>query len=492
MTVAMTMKAKTRIKTRAKRASVWVSWCLMAGMASPLLASEQPVEQSEQLHSAVINLAEAVRIPTISHQDRSIIDYPVFLQFHDFLRSRYPTVFEQLQVEVIADYSLLLTWQGRDQQLKPVLLDSHFDVVPIEPGTEDEWTHPPFDGVVADGYLWGRGAIDDKSSVIATMEALESLLKESFQPERTLIFSLAHDEEIGGRDGAANIAAHLKQQGIELEFLVGEGGLVVEDNPMMPEKAMAMIALAEKTYVTLTLKASGDGGHSSMPVKNNAVVKLAKAVTALHENPFEPQLVSPMTDMLEVLGAEVGGIQGWLMRNQWISSSLLASIMSDNPATNPQVRTTTAVTMFDAGIKENVISQKAEAKVNFRLLPGYTPEQLINDVKALIDDDSIAIESDQWKTSPPVADISGHGYQKVKSSIEAVLPEAVVAPGMLTATTDSPHYVDVAPNIYRFHPFTLPMGDTKTIHGTDERVSIRSIENSVLLSRSLITWVSKP
>jgi len=441
---------------------------------------------------AVAHLAEAIRIETVSQQDRNQIDYSAFTQFHRFLRATYPTVFTQLQVDVIADYSLVITLPGTESHLKPVLLDSHFDVVPIEPGTESEWQHAPFSGVVADGYLWGRGAIDDKSSVIATMEALESLLLEGFVPQRTLIFSLAHDEEIGGAEGAANIAKHLKANNISLEFMIGEGGLVVEDNPLVPGRSIAMIALAEKTYVTLTLKASGDGGHSSMPVENNAVVNLARAVTQLHENPFDPQLVSPMTDMLDVIGEDIGGIQGWLMRNQWLSAPLLASILSDDPATNPQVRSTTAVTMFDAGIKENVISQKAEAKVNFRLLPGYSPEQLLLDVTALIDDASITIESDAWKKTPAVADMHAHGYAKVKASIESVLPNTLVAPGMLTASTDSPHYVDLAPNIYRFHPFSLPMSHTKSIHGTNERISIESVATSVKLSQALIRSVAQP
>ncbi len=441
---------------------------------------------------AVEHLAEAIRFQTVSHQNSEQIDYSVFIDFHQFLRDTYPAVFDQLEVEVVADYSLVMTLPGSNADLKPVLLDSHFDVVPIEPGTENEWAHAPFEGVIADGFLWGRGAIDDKASVIATMEALESLLEADFQPERTLIFTLAHDEEIGGRNGAANIAKHLKAKNIELEFMVGEGGLVVEDNPMLPGQSMAMIALAEKTYVTLTLKSVGDGGHSSMPVKNNAVVKLAKAVTALHENPFDPELVSPMTDMLNVLGGEVGGVKGWMMRNQWLSAPILVSTMSEDPTLNAQVRSTTAVTMFDAGIKENVISQKAEAKVNFRLLPGYTPDQLIEDVKVIISDASIIIESDEWKKSPAVADMHSHGYEKVKSSIESVLPNALVAPGMLTATTDSPHYVDLAPNIYRFHPFTLPMADTKSIHGTNERISLESVNTSVKLSKALIQSVSKP
>jgi len=463
----------------------------MSAIKLALVASIMSVT-AQASDPAVEHLAEAIRFQTVSHQNSEQIDYSVFVAFHQFLRETYPAVFDRLEVEVVADYSLVMTLAGSNTDLKPVLLDSHYDVVPIEPGTENEWTHAPFGGVVADGFLWGRGAIDDKASVVATMEALESLLQADFQPERTLIFSLAHDEEIGGRDGAANIVKHLTAKNIALEFMVLEGGLVLEDNPMLPGKSMAMIGLAEKAYVTLTLKSTGDGGHSSMPVKNNAVVKLAKAVTALHENPFDPELVSPMTDMLNVLGGEVGGVQGWMMRNQWLSAPILESVMSEDPTMNAQVRSTTAVTMFDAGIKENVISQKAEAKVNFRLLPGYTPDELIEDVKAIIGDSSIVIESDAWKKSPPVADIHGHGYEKVKSSIEAVLPNTLVAPGMLTASTDSPHYVDLAPNIYRFHPFTLPMSDTKSIHGTNERISLDSIKTSVKLSKALIQSVSKP
>lgn len=458
----------------------------MALAATVLSASTQATEL------AVKHLSEAIRYQTVSHQERDRINLTEFTRFTGYLEDTYKTVFERLEVERIAEHSLVMTLQGSNADLKPVLLDSHYDVVPIEPGTETEWLHPPFEGRIADGFLWGRGAIDDKSTVIATLEALETLLNDGFVPERTLIFTFAHDEEIGGEQGAANIASHLAAKGVELEFMVGEGGLVVEGNPMLPGKSMAMIALAEKTYVTLTLKATGDGGHSSMPVENNSVVKLAKAVTALHENPFDPELVSPMTDMLEVLGSEIGGIKGWMMRNQWLSEPILVSAMSSDPATNPQVRSTTAVTMFDAGIKENVISQKAEAKVNFRLLPGYTPEQLVSDVKDIIGDDSIEIESNAWKKSPPVADIHGHGYEKVKSSIETVLPETITVPGMLTATTDSPHYAELAPNIYRFHPFTLSMSDTKSIHGTNERISIESIHTSVKLSTSLIKAVSKP
>ncbi|KEI70231.1 hypothetical protein GV64_05285 [Endozoicomonas elysicola] len=340
--------------------------------------------------------------------------------------------------------------------------------------------------------MWGRGALDDKASVISTLEAVEPLLAEGYAPERTMVFSFGHDEEIGGRDGAANIAAYLKDQGFNFEYVVGEGGLVVNGHPMLPDSSLAMIALAEKNYVILTFKATGNGGHSSMPVNNNAIVNLSKALTTLHENPFKAELVKPVADMLKVMGEHIGGIQGFMMRNQWLSQAILLSVMSGDKTSQSMVRTTTAVTMINAGIKENVISQKAEAKVNFRLLPGTPVEQLINDVETMIDDSSIDISAEDWKTSPPIADMNAPGYRQVKSAINAVLPETVVVPGMLTATTDSPHYAPVSENIYRFHPFSVDMELTGSIHGTNERISIESINTALELSKSLIKASGSP
>ena len=209
-------------------------------------------------------------------------------------------------------------------------------------------------------------------------------------------------------------------------------------------------------------------------------------------NPFKAELVQPVADMLQVMGEHIGGIQGFMMRNQWLSKPVLLSVMSGDKTSQSMVRTTTAVTMINAGIKENVISQKAEAKVNFRLLPGTSVEQLIKDVKTMIDDSSIVISAEDWKTSPPIADMNAPGYGQLKSAINAVLPETVVVPGMLTATTDSPHYAPVSENIYRFHPFSVDMELTGSIHGTNERISIESVNTALELSKSLIKTSGSP
>jgi carboxypeptidase PM20D1 len=464
------------------KARITAALTLLAWLSShPQHLAADPVE----------HLAEAIRIPTISHQDREQVDYGAFEQFHQFLVRTYPTVFEGLSVEVVGQYSLLLTWPGKDSQLKPVLFDSHYDVVPVEPGTEGEWAHPPFSGVIADGYLWGRGALDDKSSVIATLEAIAALLKAGFQPTRTLLFSFGHDEEIGGRDGAANLAARIEELGITLEYMIGEGGQVVEGSPFTPGKTMAMVALAEKTYVTLTLRVRGDGGHSSMPVANNAVVSLARAVAALHDNPFEPELVPPVTSMIEALGEHSDGVQGFLMRNQSLFGGVIASNMANDPLSNAMVRSTTAVTMFNAGIKENVIPQQAEAKVNFRLLPGVTSEQLVAEVKAIIANPNIEVDAGNWGSGLPVTDINGAGYQHLSAAILEVLPDVAVIPGLLVASTDARHYRNLTDNNYRFHTYSLAMADSGAIHGTNERTSVEGIMRSVELSTALIRRVGE-
>lgn len=441
---------------------------------------------------AVQRLASALQIKTVSTQDNVARDTQAFSQFIAFLKQHYPLSFERLSVQTIADFSLLLRWQGVDEALAPVLIDAHYDVVPVEPGTEDDWTHPAFAGVIADGYVWGRGAIDDKITVISTMEALETLLREGYQPKRTLLFSIVHDEEIGGHEGAANVAAYLRNTKVKLAYMLGEGGMLMQDNPLLPERSIAMISLAEKTYVTLSLSASGEGGHSSMPVKDNAIIRLGQALEKLHNEPFEPQLVPPVSDMLATLGAEVGGIKGFMLRNQWLSAPLLLSTLKDDRSFAPMIRSTTAVTMFDAGIKENVIAQTAEAKVNFRLLPDFSVEELLVAVAAIIDDPRVTIEAQPWGKNPGIADQDATPYRQIAKAIKSVLPDVLVSPGMLTATTDTPHYTGLADNIYRFHPFRISIKEAGSIHGTNERIAIDAVEDAVLLSQALIKAAGDP
>lgn len=462
---------------------------LLLAMLLAMLASAQ-TGLADESSPTVRHLADAIRIPTISQQDREQIDVSAFSRFLSFLRQTYPAVFASLETETINQYSLLLRWPGQAPELEPVLFDAHYDVVPIEPGTENDWTHPPFSGVVENGFVWGRGSIDDKLAVMTTLEAIDALLASGFRPTRTLFFSFVHDEEIGGDEGAGAIARLLLERGHRFAYVIGEGGALLGDYPLLPDRPTAMIGLAEKTYLTLALSAEAQGGHSSMPPRDSSIIRLSKALTALHENPFKARLVSPVTDMLKAIGEQTTGLRGFLMRNPWLGRPALLSQMAQEPVGNAMTRTTTAVTMFSGGVKENVVPQRSEARVNFRLLPDEKVEDLIEAVTKLIDDASIKIQALPSKANPQIADIEGEGYRRLRAALEAVVPDITVIPGLVMATTDSRHYGEITSNVYRFHPINVGGDLVSTIHGTNERISVTAVKSAVAIYRQLIQNVA--
>lgn len=436
-------------------------------------------------------LAEAVRIKTISHQDRSKVDLNEFRRFHEFLQATYPRVFTQLEVETVNDYSLLIRWPGSNLELPPVLFTAHMDVVPVEPGTEGDWQHPAFAGIIADGRIYGRGTLDDKEGVMGLLEAAESLLAEGFVPPRSLVFAFGHDEEVSGRDGAAKLAERMREYGWHFSWMVDEGGMVISDNPILPGKSMAVVNVAEKGYLTLSLIASGEGGHSSSPPQISTIGRLSAALVRIENNPFPTRLVGPVAAMLESIAPYMGQPERFAFNNLWLTGGLVADTMSEDRLTNSFVRTTTALTMINAGIKENVIPQRAEAKVNFRLLPGDTPDTVVSRVAELVDDPLIEISYDNWDQIPGVSDYTGGGFTVISDAVLSVYPEVVVVPSLLTATTDTRHYLDLTDNQYRFHGILVGTSQAKSIHGTDEYIDITSYENSIAIARQMLTLAAQ-
>ena len=213
------------------------------------------------------HLAAALQIRTISHQNPADDDRAAFAELRAFLERTYPKVHAAIGHEIINGDALLYRWEGTDSALPPILFLAHQDVVPIEPGTESKWTHPPFDGVVADGFIWGRGAIDDKSSLIAILEAGERLAMSRYQPARTIMFALGQDEEAGGV-GNATIAKALMQRGVRFAWVLDEFSPILQEPYPGVRQPIATIGVAEKGYLTLELTAHGTGGHSAMPTSS--------------------------------------------------------------------------------------------------------------------------------------------------------------------------------------------------------------------------------
>lgn len=431
-------------------------------------------------------LGKAIQFKTISYQDRSQINLQEFRRFHTFLRASFPRVFSQLEVETVNDYSLLIRWPGSDPDLQPILFTAHMDVVPIEPGTEGDWEHPPFAGVVADGRIYGRGSLDNKQGVLGNLEAAESLLAEGFVPARTLVFAFGHDEEISGQQGAGKLAERMREKGWHFAWMLDEGGMVISDYPLLPNKSVAIINVTEKGYLTLTLTATGEGGHSSRPPEVSTIGRLSTAMERIESNPFPTRLVGPVAAMLEGMAPHMEQPTRFFFDNLWLTSGLVAGRMSEDPLTNSFVRTTTALTMFNAGVKENVVPQRAEAKVNFRLLPGDTPETVVSYITALVNDPQIQISHDQWDKVPGISDYTGGGFTVISEAISAVYPDAVIVPSLLVATTDTRHYIDVSDNQYRFQGMLVSVSQAASVHGTNEYLGIQSYENAIEVARQMI------
>ncbi len=439
--------------------------------------------------AAAVCLSKAITFPTISYVDWTKIDGSAFLALHDCLAGTFPRVHAGLKREVVSDYALLYTWPGQDPSLKPILLMAHLDVVPIEQGTEGKWTHPPFSGQIADGFVWGRGAADSKFGVIGALQAVETLLAEGFQPKRTVYLAFGCDEEVSGRHGAASIAALLESRGVQLEFLVDEGGAVSEGIVPGVAKPVAIVGIAEKGYLSLQLTAESAGGHSAMPPRRTTIGTLGAAVSRLEKHPFPARLAGPVRLSLDTLGPEMPFGLRLLVTNRWLFGPLLRTALTRSPEANALLRTTTAPTIFQAGVKDNILPQKAQAVVNFRIRHGETAASTLARVRQAVE--TLPVKVDPLPDAPgwdpsPVSDLESPGYALLQKTIRQVFPAAVVVPYLVTGATDARYYARLTNNLFRFSPMTMNRGDFNRAHGTDERVAVADCGRGVTFYRELI------
>lgn len=436
---------------------------------------------------AAERLAAAIRIRTVSNQDPAQFDTAAFAAFHRLLWTQFPRVHARLRREVVAGHSLLYTWPGSDPRLPPVVLMGHMDVVPVEPGTEARWAQPPFGGVVAGGFVWGRGALDDKSSVMGTLEAVEMLLAGGFAPRRTVMLAYGHDEEVGGR-GAEQIAALLRGRGIRPEMVVDEGGVI--GSGLMPgvDAPTALVGIAEKGFVSVELSAEVEGGHSSMPPRHGSIGRLSAAIQRLEARQMPARLDGPTLQLFERMGPELPFLQRAVFANLWLTRPLVMRTLAGAPSSNAMIRTTTAPTIFQAGTKENVLPSQARAVVNFRILPGDDVAGVVAHVRRVVNDTSVKVRAMEGFSSEPspVSRTDDETFRLLERTIRQTAPDAVVAPYLVVGGTDARHFHALSEHVYRFLPVRITSADLGRIHGTDERVAVRDYEAAIGLYRQLL------
>jgi len=431
--------------------------------------------------AAAQHLAGALRLKTISYSDEKLFDRQAFAALRHYLKKTWPAAHGKLKKEIINEMTLLYKWEGKNKNKKPILLMAHQDVVPVERGTEGDWTYPAYSGKIADGYIWGRGAMDIKNSLVAIMESVEYLVRQGFQPEQTIYLAFGHDEEVGGRRGNQAVAALLKKRGIRLRAVLDEGGSLVYNMVPGVSRPAALVGISEKGYVSLELTVNDPGGHSAMPPKHTAVGKLATAIHLLEREPFDANFSGPARSMFTWLGSDLPFGYRVLFGNTWLFKPLIEMVFSGRPATSAMIRTTTAATMIEGSQKENVLPQSAKATINFRIMPGESVQSTIDHVREVIDNPEISIKPLKTQNEPsPVSDPESPEFAMLQRTISTLFPEALVAPYLVTGGTDSRYYTTVSDQVFRFCPTRImSKKDLSRMHGTDERISVKNFSESI-------------
>jgi carboxypeptidase PM20D1 len=399
--------------------------------------------------AAAARLAAAFRFETIASSTDVDANGAEFTGLHVLLQSSFPKAHAVLQRELVGRYGLVYTWPGSDPSAPAIGLMAHQDVVPVAPGTEVDWQQAPFSGTLRDGFVWGRGAWDDKGNLMSMMEAVELLASSGFRPRQTIYLIFGHDEEIGGLRGAAEIAKLFKQRGVHLQFVLDEG-LLITDGVLAGLNQPAALAGLE---------------DHQMPL----------AVRGLSQ------------EMFETLAPEMSGSNRVFLSNMWLFRPIIEQQLKKGASTNASLRTTTALTVFNAGNADNVLPGRASATVNFRLLPGDSGDAVVAHVADALKNPSIKIErATGMSEASKVAATDAPGFQLINKTLRQLHPDVIVAPGLMIGATDSRHFDGVADNVYNFSPVRAKPEDLKRFHGTNERISIDNYVELIQFYHQLI------
>ena len=442
--------------------------------------------------AAAGRLAKSLRFQTISSLDPANQALGEFNQLHAHLAQAFPLIHSKLKRETIGAASLLYTWEGSDAKAKPIMLMAHQDVVPIAPDTEKNWQQAPFDGVIKDGYVWGRGAWDDKGNLFAMMEAVETLLQNGFVPRQTIYLAFGHDEEVGGLQGAMQIAKVLKTRGVKFDYILDEGLLITEGILKGLAPSAALIGIAEKGYVTVQLGLDATPGHSSMPTQKTAIGMMSVALARLEEQQFPGEIRGVAQEMFETIAPEMQGLNRVLLSNLWLFKPLVQHELSKASATNATLRTTTALTTIHAGNKDNVLPGHIDATVNFRTLPGDTQASVLQHVKKALANEDIQLTVSKGNSeSSQISSINSAAYYTLNKTIREVFANTIVAPGLMLGGTDSRHFEGLSENVFKFSPVRATADDLPRFHGTNERISIKNYAEMIRFYHQLLVNSSR-
>ncbi|KXN83455.1 hypothetical protein AN958_01435 [Leucoagaricus sp. SymC.cos] len=464
-------------------------------------------------------LSGAVQVPTMSFDDMGPPSederWAPFTKMHQYLKDTFPVVHGQMERVVVGGFSLVYTLQGSRQELKPLLLTGHLDVVPALTAL-DRWTYPPFQGKIDEEWVYGRGSADCKNNVIGILSAVEHLLEEGWRPERTILFAFGQDEEISGPQGAMSIAKHLLNiyghYGIAM--IVDEGGMGLDS---IFGREFALPGIAEKGYVNAVITVEMVGGHSSVPKRHTSIGILSKIVSAIEDSEvFRPDVrpESPVWGYLTCVAehSDVDEVPAWIQKAVASPSPDFDDVAERFAATSLKnrylIQTSKAATVFHAGIKVNALAETATVNFNSRIdifsSLAEVATTYVELTKPIAEKYSLSLEGISYSNSPSIGNITfvwddyhdpspisparagNVAWDVFSKAVQATFGQDVItAPSSMTGNTDTRHYWNLTRNIYRWSPSHV--GTRLNVHTVDEKIKIDTHIDAIRFYTGLYT-----
>ena len=425
--------------------------------------------------AAVDALQKLVRCKTVSCNDPAMEDEKEFRKLIDLLPGLYPKVFEICSFRELPDRALLFCWPGKSHNAPSVMM-AHYDVVPVN---ESSWDKPPFEAIIEDGVMWGRGTLDTKATFNGVLSAANHLIGQGFQPENDVYFAFSGGEEVNGK-GAVNIVDWFMEQGIQPALVVDEGGAVVENVFPGVKRPCGMIGIAEKGMMNVQYTVRSGGGHASAPLPRTPITTLAEVCRKIVKNPFKMHLTKPAAEMFDTLGRHSGFGLKLVFANLWLFRPVLDLICRlSGGEMNALVRTTTAFTQMQGSNGRNVLPAEAHLISNMRLNPADTVESATQHLKKVVKDDSVEITVLESFQPSPISETDCPAWDKVAQAVSHTWPGCIVSPYLMVQCSDSRHYGKLSNHVYRFSAMDMTSAERKSIHGNNEKIRLESISRAV-------------
>ncbi|MBQ3058674.1 MAG: M20/M25/M40 family metallo-hydrolase [Clostridia bacterium] len=416
------------------------------------------------------NLRTLVRFKTVSYRDSSLEDDAQFQALLNELPKLYPNVYKTCTQTLMDDRGVLILWQGKKHDAPSVMM-AHYDVVPVN---EELWDKPPFEAILEDGVIWGRGTLDTKVTVNGILSAADKLIADGFVPENDIYFAFSGGEEINGK-GAVNIVDYFEKNNIELALVVDEGGAVVENVFPGVKKACGLIGIAEKGLMDVQYSSKSAGGHASAPKPNSPIVNLSRAILKVEKKPFKMHLTKPVEEMFDTLGRHSSFVFRMIFANLWCFLPVLNMLCKmQGGELNALMRTTTAFTQAKGSSASNVIPPEAKFVSNMRLNPADTMDTALQYLKKTVNDDRVEITLLHGMNPSRISQTNCEAYDKVASSVVSTWKGSIAAPYLMMQCSDSRHYGRISDKVYRFSAMDLTSEERATIHGNNERIRVET------------------